>query len=99
MAYDIKLIHDYTSDSVRKITVQTCGEVCSRQIDIAIDGDVVRQVLFTGGCHGNTQGLAALCAGMKVKDLIVRLEGIDCKGRGTSCPDQLARALKLVENG
>jgi uncharacterized protein (TIGR03905 family) len=46
------------------------------------------------GCNGNTRGLARLCEGRKVQDVIELLEGIDCKGRGTSCPDQLARALK-----
>jgi len=93
----VKVLCDYTSqDGLRKISVATCGAVCSRQIDIMIDGDVVRAVQYTGGCNGNTQGLAALVAGMKVKDVVSRLEGIDCGGRGTSCPDQLARALKQL---
>ncbi|WP_294407902.1 TIGR03905 family TSCPD domain-containing protein [uncultured Ruminococcus sp.] len=68
--------------------------VCSRKIDIEVEGDVIKSVKFTGGCNGNTQGIAKLCEGMKVQDVIARLEGLNCNGRGTSCPDQLAKALK-----
>ncbi len=68
--------------------------VCSKQIDIELDGDVIKSVKFTGGCSGNTQGVAALVAGMKVSDAISRLDGIRCGIRETSCPDQLAKALK-----
>ncbi len=68
--------------------------VCSRKIDIEVEGDVIKSVKFTGGCNGNTQGIAKLCVGMKVQDVIARLEGLNCNGRGTSCPDQLAKALK-----
>lgn len=71
-----------------------CQGTCSRQIDIDIEDGIVRNVSFTGGCHGNTQGVAALVRGMKADEVIARLEGIDCHGKGTSCPDQLARALK-----
>lgn len=72
----------------------TCVGTCSRQIDIELDNDIIRSVRFTGGCDGNTQGVAALVRDMKVEEAIARLEGIDCRGRGTSCPDQLARALR-----
>jgi len=72
----------------------TCVGTCSRQIDIELDNDIIRSVRFTGGCDGNTQGVATLVRGMKVEEAIARLEGIDCRGRGTSCPDQLARALR-----
>lgn len=68
--------------------------VCSRQIQIEIDGDIIKSVRFLGGCNGNTQGISALVKGMKVADAVERLEGIDCNGKGTSCPDQLAHALK-----
>ena len=61
--------------------------VCSKEINIELDGDVIKSVKFTGGCSGNTQGVAALVA-------ISRLEGIRCGIRETSCPDQLAKALK-----
>lgn len=72
---------------------QTKG-TCSRAIQFEVDGDTIQSVQFVGGCDGNTQGVAALVKGMKVEDAIARLEGIDCRGRGTSCPDQLAKALK-----
>ena len=68
--------------------------VCSRAIDIELEGDTIKSVNFTGGCSGNTQGVAAVVQGMKVDDAISRLNGIDCAGRGTSCPDQLSIALK-----
>lgn len=92
--FDVTLISDVVEDGIRKASFQTCGAVCSKQIDIQLEGELVRSVQYTGGCHGNTQGVGALVAGMSKADVIARLEGIDCKGRGTSCPDQLARALK-----
>ena len=68
--------------------------VCSRQIQFKIDGDVVRDVKYTGGCNGNLQGISKLVEGMKIDEVIEKLEGINCNGKGTSCPDQLAQALK-----
>ena len=68
--------------------------VCSRKITAEVENGIVKSVMFTGGCNGNTQGLARLAQGMKVEDVIARLENVDCGGRGTSCPDQLAKALK-----
>lgn len=73
--------------------------VCSRRIDIELNDDgVITECKFLGGCNGNTQGVAALVIGMSAKDAIARLEGIKCGLRATSCPDQLATALKeMVE--
>lgn len=72
--------------------------VCSRQIDITVsDEGVIENVLFVGGCHGNTQGVAALAKGRTVEEVISLLRGIDCRGKGTSCPDQLARALETFK--
>lgn len=68
--------------------------VCSVQIDFEIENNVIKNVKFTRGCNGNTQGVAALCEGMNAAEVVKRLEGIDCNGRGTSCPDQLAKAIK-----
>ena len=70
---------------------------CSRNIQISVDADTVTQVSFTGGCSGNTQGLGALCAGMKVDELIEKLSGIRCGTKQTSCPDQLACALRAYK--
>ncbi|MGN1094828.1 MAG: TIGR03905 family TSCPD domain-containing protein [Eubacteriales bacterium] len=74
--------------------------VCSRSISFDLDGDTIKNVRFDGGCHGNTQGLASLAEGMSAKELVARLRGTDCRGRGTSCPDQLAIAVEqaLAEN-
>ena len=69
--------------------------VCSKHITIEINDDGrIEEVRFLGGCNGNTQGVAALVKGMKAEEAVKRLEGISCNGRGTSCPDQLANALK-----
>ncbi len=70
--------------------------VCARRIDITLDGDTIKEVVFTGGCAGNTQGVAALIAGMPVTEAIARLEGIRCGFKSTSCPDQLAKALRAA---
>ena len=75
------------------MTFQTQG-VCSRQINFEVKDNKVENVEFVGGCAGNTQGVAALIQGMDIDEAISRIEGIDCRGRGTSCPDQLAKALK-----
>ncbi len=71
--------------------------VCSRSIVIDLEGDTVQSVRFIGGCNGNTQGVASLAAGMKIDDIIERLSGINCGGRGTSCPDQLSEALIQIK--
>lgn len=69
---------------------------CSREIHIDVDNDIITNVTFVGGCNGNTQGIASLVKGMNIYDVIKRTEGINCNGRGTSCPDQLAKALKEI---
>lgn len=69
--------------------------VCTQLITIELDDqDTIQSVEFLGGCAGNTKGVATLVAGMKSKDAIAKLEGIRCGNRPTSCPDQLAQALK-----
>ncbi len=78
---------------MEKNLVYTPQGTCSKLLDVTVEDNRVKQVRFIGGCHGNTQGIAALIAGMEVNEAIARLSGIDCGGRGTSCPDQLARAL------
>ena len=71
--------------------------VCSRSIEFELDGDTIKYVKFNGGCNGNTKGIAQLVAGMKVDDVIARLEGTTCGFKPTSCPDQLAKALKEIK--
>ena len=73
--------------------------VCAQGIEFEIDDNKkVHNIKFTGGCSGNTQGVARLVEGMKVKDAIASLEGVHCGPRPTSCPDQLAKALKEAIN-
>ena len=71
--------------------------VCSRNINFDLEDGIIKNVKFTGGCNGNTQGISMLVKGMRVEDVIQRLDNIDCGGRGTSCPDQLAKALKTIQ--
>ncbi len=70
--------------------------VCSMQITFDIENDIVSNVRFFGGCAGNSQGIAKLCEGRTTDEVIKALEGINCAGKGTSCPDQLAKAIKSV---
>lgn len=70
--------------------------VCSRLIRVDIEDGRLRKVEFEGGCHGNLQGICSLVRGMECEEVLRRLEGIDCKGKGTSCPDQLSRAIRTA---
>ena len=67
---------------------------CSTQIEVTLDGDIVKDVKFTGGCNGNLQAIPKLVQGMTVDEVEKRLSGSSCNGRGTSCGDQLAKALR-----
>lgn len=79
-----------------KISYKPKG-TCSSNIELSVQEGIVENVIFTGGCNGNLQGISRLVKGMKVEDVIVRLEGIRCGARLTSCPGQLCKALKLME--
>ncbi len=79
-----------------KFTYTTNG-VCSRSIDIEVENDTVVSVNYQGGCNGNLKGIGSLVVGMKVDDVINRLEGIKCGFKNTSCPAQLALALKKMK--
>jgi uncharacterized protein (TIGR03905 family) len=68
--------------------------VCSMMIEIELDGDVIKDVVFTGGCNGNLSGISKLIKGMKAQDVIDKLEGTTCGFKDTSCPDQLSKALR-----
>lgn len=69
---------------------------CCKEIVFDIEDGIVQSVQFIGGCAGNTQGVALLCKGRKVEELIKLLDGVTCGVKPTSCPDQLAKALKEV---
>ena len=79
-----------------EFTYKTSG-TCSREIHFELENNQVKNVRFVGGCNGNLQGISALVEGQNVDDVIARIEGISCGGRPTSCPDQLARALKQAK--
>ena len=75
---------------------QTNG-TCSREIPFEIEDGKIRNLTFIGGCNGNLQGIGKLVEGMHVDEVIAKVEGISCGGRPTSCPDQLAQALKAAK--
>ena len=79
-------------------TFKTQG-VCAAKIDFEVDGDIVKNVRFTGGCNRNLKAISALVEGMKIDDIIDRVEGITCGFKSTSCSDQFAQALKQVKAG
>ena len=72
--------------------------VCSMRMNIEVDGEIIKKVEIIGGCAGNTKGVSVLVEGMNINEAIKRLKGIDCRGRGTSCPDQLAIALEQIKS-
>ena len=82
---------------MQNIVFKTKG-TCSRQITVSIEEGIIKSVLFSSGCNGNLQGISNLVKDMPVEEVISRLKGIDCQGRGTSCPDQLAKALDKIMN-
>lgn len=75
-----------------KYVYKTQG-TCSTNIEIEVEEGVLKEVAYWGGCNGNLQGISRLVAGMKVEEVVVKLEGIRCGHRSTSCPDQLCKAL------
>lgn len=70
--------------------------VCSRLMTVEAENGIIKSVEVVGGCNGNLQGISRLVVGMPVQEAISRMEGINCNGKGTSCPDQLAQALKQL---
>lgn len=78
---------------MEKITFTPSG-VCCKRMEIELEGGVIRDVKFIGGCNGNLNGIARLVTGQKASVVANLLQGVDCGGRGTSCPDQLSNALK-----
>lgn len=75
--------------------------VCSRKMTFEIENGIITDLKIVGGCNGNLQGISKLVKGLSVNEVVERLSGIDCGGRGTSCPDQIAQALEkyIAENG
>ena len=73
------------------------SSVCSAAIEVTVEDGVIREICFTGGCSGNLQGISLLVRGMKVEEVIDRLEGVRCGSKRTSCPDQLTKALREIQ--
>ena len=96
---DFEIDSDEIVDGVREVSATTSELVCSKRINLKIDAKAgtIISCRFVGGCPGNTQGICSLIKGMKVSEVIARLDGINCAGRGTSCPDQLTRVLKSLK--
>ena len=80
----------------KNLVYTTCG-TCSKLLDVTVENDRVKRVQFIGGCHGNSQGIAALIAGMEVDEAIARLSGIDCGGRGHLLPRPVGEGADAVE--
>lgn len=80
-----------------KVCYETQG-TCSSLIEVEVENGIVTDIHFTGGCDGNLQGISSLVKGMAVDEVIARLEGIRCGSRATSCPDQLCKALRSLQN-
>ncbi len=80
-----------------KTVYETSPQVCSSRIMIETDGTKIVKVNFVGGCNGNTQGVARLVEGMEIDEVIERLSGIRCGSKQTSCPAELAKALKAIK--
>ncbi len=97
-ADDYRIISDEVRDGVRYVSAAPSAKVCSKQIDIEIRDGVILKVVYTRGCEGNAKGIGALIKDMTVEEAIRRLDGITCGKRGTSCPDQLARVLKAIQD-
>ena len=72
--------------------------VCSRRIEFDIIGDIITNISFTGGCNGNLKAISILCNGMSVSEIESKLLGNDCNGKGTSCADQFAKAVRDAYN-
>lgn len=75
----------------------TPSGVCSSKMIVETDGNIIKSVDIIGGCSGNSQGVARLCEGRDIDEVIEIISGIDCRGRGTSCPDQLSKALIKIK--
>ena len=77
-----------------KTTYTPDAVVCATEISFDIENDIVKNLVFTDGCDGNAQAISRLCEGMSVDHVVRLLKGIDCDGKGTSCADQLTKALE-----
>ena len=94
----LSLRNDLLKMAKKQYSYQTIGGVCPSHIFIETDDTIISHVEVTFGCPGNLQGIAQLLKGMKIADAIQRLEGIKCGKKQTSCPDQIAQALRQIQD-
>lgn len=93
-----KIVKDTISaEGIRMVEFQPSEKVCSKMIYVSIKDDLILDAHYKGGCSGNTQGISALIKGMTIDEAVTRIKGIECRSRGTSCPDQLAIALTEIK--
>ena len=92
----MKIINDTFSCGIRTVIANPEG-VCSQAIELLVEGDVILDAAFHGGCNGNLKGIAALAKGQKISDVKQRLTGITCGVKNTSCPDQFAQLLAAIQ--
>lgn len=92
----MQLVKHETLENGVLYTVGICEGVCSQYMELFTKDGIVVRAEIHGGCQGNTQGVSRLAEGMKIESVIKRLKGIDCGGRGSSCPDQMARLLETI---
>ena len=93
---DFRILRDDTIGGIRYVSVEPSALVCSKRIDFKVVDGCLHDVVYTRGCNGNLQALGRLLEGMPVETAIEKLSGVDCSLRGTSCSDQLTRALKAL---
>ena len=94
---NFSMTQNQRSMKTKHVQYETRG-TCSRLIDVTADeNDIIQQVFFLGGCNGNLQGVSQLVRGQHIDDVIRKLDGIRCGAKGTSCPDQLCRALEQLK--
>lgn len=94
----MRIIKSETLPNGLRYTAGMPEGTCSQMMEVLTQGDTIVKVQISGGCGGNTQGVSRLAEGGTIQEVVARLRGIDCGGKGTSCPDQLAQLLVSVED-
>ncbi len=94
----MQIVKSEKMDNGMRYTAGQPEGVCSYLMEVLTEGNVIRRVRVTGGCDGNLQGVSRLVEGMTIDEVLGRVSGIDCGGKGTSCPDQLSMLLRYIQN-
>ena len=94
----MRLVHKEKLEDGRLYLAGAPEGVCSQMMEVLVQNGTIQRVQITGGCGGNTQGVSRLLEGMTLEQGIAKIKGIDCGGKGTSCPDQLSMLLEMALN-